>query len=209
MSSGSPIPIITMFVISRSPAIRFACRYCSWISWGRRLRVRPRSPDAQNAQAAGQPIWELTQRVRRSRPGMRTHSTGSPSSIRTRSFVVPSGLSFASATSEENTRSRAGSAARRSRGRSVISANVVALRSRTHARIWRPRNTGTSRREAISSAVREVTAGSGGGAAVTRPVYALSRFGRFFRGKESSDASPRTTSGVRTNFFGPVFSGSS
>ena len=73
LSSGSPIPMKTMFVrcFPSTASLRAAWRTWSTISAVSRSRSIPSSPVAQKGQPTAQPAWELMQSVWRSRASSR------------------------------------------------------------------------------------------------------------------------------------------
>jgi hypothetical protein len=121
LSSGSPMPMNTMFDGLSAAFRRRTSRTCPAISKGVRFRRNPISPVAQNTQPSAQPACEEMQSVRRPPEGISTDSTASPSSSRQRNFCVPSLLSSAASTARRRSGSSASSASRSAAGSSVAS----------------------------------------------------------------------------------------
>ena len=91
-ASGSPIPMKTTFVMRPTPSMRPSRQTCSTIRPAVRLPSTPSSPEAQNRQPTGQPIWLETQAVRRSSLGIITHSVSRPvATLRTGSVTPGAG----------------------------------------------------------------------------------------------------------------------
>ena len=151
-ASGSPIPMYTTLEIgldARRPissrATRSESRYWATISAALSWRRNPKSPVAQKRHASAQPACDERQSVRRSRVGMSTDSTRSPSSSRHRCFTVPSFERATKSGSIGVSEKTASSASRRPAGRFVISSNERAPRSQTHSSTCRARYAGSPR----------------------------------------------------------------
>ena len=78
LASGSPMPMKTTLEMRPVPGCCAKRQTCSTMCPAVRLPSTPSSPDAQNLQPTGQPIWLETQAVRRSSVGIMTHSVSRP-----------------------------------------------------------------------------------------------------------------------------------
>src|SRR6266568_954403 len=95
LSSGSPIPISTTLLMTRSPpgiapSSRLASHSCPMISPTERFRLNPCLPVEQNRQARVQPAWVEMHRVPRLVSGMNTASIALPLPTSSSHLRVPS-----------------------------------------------------------------------------------------------------------------------
>ena len=130
-ASGSPIPIITTFVIGARPcatqgallpsasSVRLACQSWPMISAAVRLRLKPCLPVEQKAQSSAQPACDEMHSVPRSSSGMYTASTALPRSTSSSHLRVPSGAVASPTTAGAAMIALASSFSRRTLARSV------------------------------------------------------------------------------------------
>jgi hypothetical protein len=145
LASGSPMPMNTTLVISRSPpgrkpSSRFASHTWPTISAVLRLRLKPCAPVEQNEQSSAQPTCEEMHSVPRPGSGMNTISIACEASARSSHLRVPSLERCAVTISGRRTSACSVNSARNDLARSLIAANSPTPRLYSQFISWRARN---------------------------------------------------------------------
>src|SRR5712664_2760903 len=95
LASGSPIPIMTTLLMTRSPLGSWPSAFLAHHSWPmisatERLRLKPWRPVEQNAHSSAHPTWDDTHSVPRSVSGINTVSMPLPVPTDNSHLRVPS-----------------------------------------------------------------------------------------------------------------------